>query len=59
VEAEKVEENRVRRTKPNVFENVFHQMFGVATDDELLNQLRMTEELRGSVSKGLLLGSLA
>jgi hypothetical protein len=40
------EENSVRRTKRNVFGDIMHQLFGVATDEQLQQQLRVDEEMR-------------
>ncbi len=40
-----IEENVVKRVKINIFGDVLHQLFGVATDEELQQQLRVDEEL--------------
>jgi hypothetical protein len=45
-----IEENSVRRVKRNIFGEALHQLFGVATDEELPQQLRMDEELRDKVA---------
>jgi hypothetical protein len=45
-----MEENGLRRTKCNVFGDIFHQLFGIATVDELQQQLHMDEELRDKVA---------
>jgi hypothetical protein len=47
------EENSVRRTKRNVFGDILHQLFGVATDEQLQQQLRVDEEMRGKVADTL------
>ena len=46
-------ENSLRRTKRNVFGDIMHQLFGVATDEQLQQQLRVDEELRGKVTDTL------
>jgi hypothetical protein len=48
-----VEENSVKRVKRNIFGDVLHQLFGVATDEELQQQLRVDEELRDKVASTL------
>jgi hypothetical protein len=48
-----IEENTVRRVKRNVFGDVFHQLFGLATDEELQQQLRVDEDLRDKVASTL------
>jgi hypothetical protein len=48
-----VEENKVKRVKRNIFGDVLHQLFGVATDEELQQQLRVDEELRDKVASTL------
>ena len=45
--------NGLRRTKRNVFGDIMHQLFGVATDEQLQQQLRVDEELRGKVTDTL------
>jgi hypothetical protein len=47
------EENSVRRTKRNVFGDIMHQLFGVATDEQLQQQLRVDEEMRSKVADTL------
>ena len=47
------EENSVRRTKRNVFGDIMHQLFGVATDEQLQQQLRVDEEMRTKVADTL------
>jgi hypothetical protein len=47
------EENTVKRTKRNVFGDILHQLFGVATDEQLQQQLRVDEEMRGKVADTL------
>jgi hypothetical protein len=47
------EENSVRRTKRNVFGDIMHQLFGVATDEQLQQQLRVDEEMRAKVADTL------
>jgi hypothetical protein len=47
------EENSVRRTKRNVFGDIMHQLFGVATDEQLQQQLRVDEEMRNKVADTL------
>jgi hypothetical protein len=49
----KIEENNVRRVKRNIFGEALHQLFGVATDEELQQQLRVDEELRDKVASTL------
>jgi hypothetical protein len=44
------EENSVRRTKRNVFGDIMHQLFGVATDEQMQQQLRVDEEMRNKVA---------
>jgi hypothetical protein len=48
-----IEDNAVRRVKRNIFGDIFHQLFGVATDEELQQQLRVDEELRDKVASTL------
>ncbi len=48
-----VEESKVKRVKRNIFGDVLHQLFGVATDEELQQQLRVDEELRDKVASTL------
>jgi hypothetical protein len=48
-----IEENSVRRVKRNIFGEALHQLFGVATDEELQQQLRVDEELRDKVASTL------
>jgi hypothetical protein len=47
------EENSVRRVKRNVFGDIMHQLFGVATDEQLQQQLKVDEELRDRVADTL------
>jgi hypothetical protein len=47
------EENSVRRTKRNVFGDIMHQLFGVATDEQMQQQLRVDEEMRNKVADTL------
>jgi hypothetical protein len=47
------EENSVRRVKRNVFGDIMHQLFGVATDEQLQQQLRVDEEMRNKVADTL------
>jgi hypothetical protein len=47
------EENGIRRMKRNVFGDIMHQLFGVATDEQLQQQLRVDEELRDKVADTL------
>jgi hypothetical protein len=47
------EGNSVRRTKRNVFGDIMHQLFGVATDEQLQQQLRVDEEMRSKVADTL------
>jgi hypothetical protein len=47
------EENSVKRVKRNVFGDIMHQLFGVATDEQLQQQLRVDEELRDKVADTL------
>jgi hypothetical protein len=47
------EENSVRRVKRNVFGDIMHQLFGVATDEQLQQQLKVDEELRDKVADTL------
>jgi hypothetical protein len=48
-----IEENDVKRVKRNIFSEALHQLFGVATDEELQQQLRVDEELRDKVASTL------
>jgi hypothetical protein len=48
-----IEENDVKRVKRNIFGEALHQLFGVATDEELQQQLRVDEELRDKVASTL------
>jgi hypothetical protein len=48
-----IEENSVKRVKRNIFGEALHQLFGVATDEELQQQLRVDEELRDKVASTL------
>jgi hypothetical protein len=48
-----IEENSVRRVKRNIFGEALHQLFRVATDEELQQQLRVDEELRDKVASTL------
>jgi hypothetical protein len=48
-----IEENHVKRVKRNIFGEALHQLFGVATDEELQQQLRVDEELRDKVASTL------
>ena len=48
-----IEENAVKRVKRNIFGEALHQLFGVATDEELQQQLRVDEELRDKVASTL------
>jgi hypothetical protein len=48
-----VEENSVRRTKRNVFGDIMHQLFGVATDEQMQQQLQVDEEMRNKVADTL------
>jgi hypothetical protein len=48
-----VEEKSVWRTKRNVFGDIFHQLFGVATDNKLQQQLRVHAELQDKVAETL------
>jgi hypothetical protein len=47
------EENSIKRVKRNVFGDIMHQLFGVATDEQLQQQLRVDEELRDKVADTL------
>jgi hypothetical protein len=47
------DENSVKRTKRNVFGDIMHQLFGVATDEQLQQQLRVDEEMRTKVADTL------
>jgi hypothetical protein len=47
------EENSVKRTKRNVFGDIMHQLFGVATDEQMQQQLRADEEMRDKVADTL------
>jgi hypothetical protein len=47
------EGNSLQRTKRNVFGDIVHQLFGVATDKQLQQQLRGDEEMRGKVADTL------
>jgi hypothetical protein len=48
-----IEENAVKRVKRNIFGEALHQLFGVATNEELQQQLRVDEELRDKVASTL------
>jgi hypothetical protein len=48
-----IEKNHVKRVKRNIFGEALHQLFGVATDEELQQQLRVDEELRDKVASTL------
>jgi hypothetical protein len=47
------EENSVKRVKRNVFGDIMHLLFGVATNEQLQQQLRVDEELRDKVADTL------
>jgi hypothetical protein len=47
------EENSVKRIKRNVFGDIMHQLFGVATDEQMQQQLRADEEMRDKVADTL------
>jgi hypothetical protein len=47
------EENIVKRVKRNVFGDIMHQLFGVATDEQMQQQLRVDEEVRSKVADTL------
>jgi hypothetical protein len=48
-----IEENSVKRVKRNIFGEALHQLFGVATGEELQQQLQVDEELRDKVASTL------
>jgi membrane protein DedA with SNARE-associated domain len=48
-----IEENMLRRTKRNVFGDILHYLFGVATHEELQQHLRLDEELIDKVANML------
>jgi hypothetical protein len=47
------EGNSVKRVKRNVFGDIMHQLFGVATDEQMQQQLRVDEEMRSKVADTL------
>jgi hypothetical protein len=47
------EENSVKRVKRNIFGDIMHQLFGVATDEQMQQQLRVDEEMRSKVADTL------
>ncbi len=47
------EGNAVTRVKRNIFGDIMHQLFGVATDEQLQQQLRVDEEMRSKVADTL------
>jgi hypothetical protein len=47
------EGNAVTRVKRNVFGDIMHQLFGVATDEQLQQQLRVDGEMRSKVADTL------